>query len=223
MKLLILLCVTIVTSVILLQLESCATMKEESQSMTYEEHPLPTLEQEPPKQVETPQVMVAVQNSSLPGESESYTSMIGFQAGFIMPITRIHNLISIRGELNGSLQGANYSDYGMDGKVSLVYITVPLVARYKTKNGFFGEAGIQPGFCVSAKDKFNDNTSNYKKYINTFDFGIPFGIGYEFKKNFGVGFRVIAGLTNINSESTYKDHNLVMALRGTYNLQFKKK
>jgi hypothetical protein len=200
-------------------LQSCATKK---QAMTYEEHPLDAPVQQAPKQMEPPQVIVGVQSSSLPGESGSYEHMTGFQAGFIMPIARINEFIRFRGELNGSLQGANYTDYGMDGKLSLFYINIPLIARYKTKSGFFGEAGIQPGFCVSAKDKFAGNTNNYKKYINTFDFGIPFGVGYEFKKNFGVGLRVIGGLTNINSEGTANDHNFVMALRGTYSFKSKK-
>jgi hypothetical protein len=204
-------------------LKSCSTTQQaETHQMTYEEHALNAPAQEAPRQMEPPQVIVGAQSSSLPGESGSYEHLTGFQAGFIMPIARINEVISFRGELNGSLQGANYTDYGMDGKLSLFYLNIPMVARYKTKSGFFGEAGIQPGFCVGAKDKYSGTTSNYKQYIKTFDFGIPFGIGYEFKNNFGIGIRVIEGLTNINSKGNLKDHNFVMALRGTYSFKIKK-
>ena len=57
-----------------------------------------------------------------------------------------------------------------------------------------------------------------KDQMNKFDFGIPLGVGYESKNKVGIGLRVIKGLSNINKDDTYKDHNLVYALRGTYSL-----
>ena len=54
--------------------------------------------------------------------------------------------------------------------------------------------------------------------MNKFDFGIPVGGGYEFKNNVGVGIRLIKGLGNVNNGEGPKDHNLVIALRGTYSL-----
>jgi hypothetical protein len=140
-----------------------------------------------------------------------------------MPVAQINEFLNFRAELNGSLQGANYSeDYGLKGTVSLFYLNLPLVMRYQFRNGFFGEAGIQPGFCISAKDKYSGETHNFKEYINTFDFGIPLGIGYEFKNNFGLGLRVIEGVTNIYSDGDAKNHNFVLALRGTYAIRLKK-
>ena len=81
--------------------------------------------------------------------------------------------------------------------------------------------GIQPGLLLSAKDKYEGITDDYKEYVNNFDFGIPIGVGYEFKNNLGVGIRVVPGLMNINAESDAKDRNLVAALRVTYT--FRKK
>lgn len=47
-----------------------------------------------------------------------------------------------------------------------------------------------------------------------------FGIGYDFKNNFGLNFRVIPGVINMNSEEydSYTDRNFVAVLRGTYTL-----
>ncbi|TFH27887.1 MAG: hypothetical protein E4H10_02390 [Bacteroidia bacterium] len=61
---------------------------------------------------------------------------------------------------------------------------------------------------------------NYRDYIKIFDFGIPLGLGKEFNNNFGVGFRVTPGILNINKGEyqDYKDHNLTLALRATYNI-----
>jgi len=212
--------IVIVMSLFILQ--SCA--KKMTQAMTQSEpQPGKLLSQEPLHPLPL-QAIVGAQVSSLPGEDESYRPLAGFQAGCIMPIARFNQFTQLRAELNGSMQGANYEeDYGLNGKVSLFYINVPLVVRYQFKSGFFGEAGIQPGFCISAKDKYSGTTYNYKDHINTFDFGLPFGIGYEFNNNFSIGIRVIEGLSNINSTGDKKDHNFVMALRGTYSFNGKKK
>jgi len=95
---------------------------------------------------------------------------------------------------------------------------------YLHKSGFFGEAGLQPGILLSAKDKFGDTSDDTKDLMKIFDLGIPIGIGYQINEKIGVGFRVIPGITNI-FEDEYedeKDHNLVFALRGTYTLSLKK-
>jgi hypothetical protein len=53
--------------------------------------------------------------------------------------------------------------------------------------------------------------------MNSFDLGIPIGIGYELKGNLGVGLRYIMGLSNIWSNSDEgSDHNNVLALRVTW-------
>lgn len=171
---------------------------------------------------------LGVLNSSIVGESESWKNSFGAQGGVTFNVLDNFNKpISARAEVNVSMQGAKYEDDWGEGPVEgvtrLVYLNFPLVARYQLENGFFGEAGIQPGFLLSAKDKVNGETYDYKDWVNKFDLSIPIGVGYEFKNNFGVGLRVIPGITNINAGEgdISKDRNFVVALRGTYT--FKKK
>jgi outer membrane immunogenic protein len=166
-----------------------------------------------------------IHKSTIVGQSESYYDPIGAQVGVTFPLIEFSEPMSIRAEANLSMQGSKYEDtyFGtpLKGRVNLLYLNFPLVFRYQTKSGFFGEAGIQPGFLLSAKDKYSGETHDYKDNVKKFDFSIPFGAGYEFKNNFGVGLRVIPGLTNINTEGTAKDRNLVVALRGTYTFKLK--
>ena len=175
-------------------------------------------------------VVAGVSKSSIVGESESWKDPVGAMGGVILTFAKIADeSIWFRAELNLSMQGAKWEeDYGMgvvSGRVNLLYLNIPIVARYQLKGGFYGELGIQPGFLLSAKDKYEGITDDYKDYVNTFDFGIPIGAGYEFKNNLGVGLRVVPGITNINKdpdgESTAKDRSLVASLRVTY--AFKKK
>jgi len=163
------------------------------------------------------------QRSSIVGESDSWTGAFGFQGGlaynvFDRPLRRI----SVQAEANISMLGANYEDDWGDGPVNgltrLTYANLPLVLRYQMDNGFFGEAGIQPGLLLSAKDKLNGESYDYSDWVNKFDFGIPLGVGYMVNNNFRIGLRAIPGITNINSgdNNISKDRNLVVAIRGTY-------
>jgi len=170
-------------------------------------------------------VVAGISKSSIVGESESWKDPIGGMGGVIMTFAKVMDeKLWFRAELNVSMQGAKWEeDYGMgvvSGRVNLLYLNLPIVARYQFEGGFFGELGIQPGFLLSAKDKYEGVSEDYKDYVNTFDFGIPIGVGYEFKNKLGVGLRVVPGLTNINKdpngESTAKDRNLVAAVRVTY-------
>jgi hypothetical protein len=147
-------------------------------------------------------VEAAAQKSSLPSpDPTSFKDPFGVQAGVMVPVAKFSESMDLRVEINGSMQGAKYEeDNGLKGRVNMFYFNAPIVVRYKTSSGFFGEAGIQPGYLVSAKDKYSGKTEDFKDYVNKFDFGIPIGVGYEFKNNIGVGLRLIEGLTNINKE-----------------------
>jgi hypothetical protein len=121
------------------------------------------------------------------------------------------------------MQGAKWEDIintvTVSGRTNLLYLNAPLIIRYRFKKGFFAEAGAQPGLLLRAKDKYSGTKEDYMANMNKFDFSIPLGIGYEFRKNFAAGLRVIPGLSNINSGGTAKDHNFVVALRGIYTFE----
>ena len=167
-------------------------------------------------------VVAGLSKSSIVGESESWKDPLGGQAGVIVSLTNFSESLSLKAEANISMQGAKWEEMinGLvEGRTNLLYLNVPVVLRYRFKNGVFAEAGIQPGLLLMAKDKYNGITEDYKDYVNTFDLGIPAGIGYEFKKRYAIGLRVIQGITNINSQDAAKDYNFVVALRFIYTFE----
>jgi len=163
----------------------------------------------------TVSALLGAQKSSILG-SESWKDPVGFQVGAIVPVLNIGKSMSLRVEANLSMQGARWEYPDLDGRTNLLYINAPLVVRYQTTSGLFGEAGLQPGLLLSAKDKYEGTKDNYMDHMNKFDLSIPLGVGYEFKNNFGVGLRVIPGLTDITKDEDEKDSNFVVVLRGTY-------
>ena len=152
--------------------------------------------------------------------NDKWYDPVGLQAGVIYPFYRINDKIDLRAEANLSMQGAKWEGTDTKGRTNLLYINAPVVARYQFDFGFFAEAGIQPGFLVSAK-KYEGTVDNIIVNMRKIDLSFPLGIGYEFKSNFGVGLRVIPGITDITRYAAGNDRNLVIALRGTYNFRIK--
>jgi len=169
-------------------------------------------------------------HSRIFGGGDSWSGAFGLQGGAeaLIPFNSDFPLTAWAG-INVSMQGAGWEeDYGeglYDGVTRLWYLNFPLLARYPFGSGFYGEAGLQPGILLSAKDKFDGESVNVRDNIKTFDLGIPLGVGYDFPNNFGVGLRVTPGVMNISKGdwASYNDHNFVVALRGTYTFKGKNK
>ena len=163
-------------------------------------------------------------HSRITGDSDSWSGAFGVQGGVAAQIPFNCDLpLAMWAEVNVSMQGAGWEDDWGEGLTKgvtrLWYLNVPLTARYQFGQGFYGEAGLQPGFLLSARDNYEGESDDWKEYLKTFDLGIPLGVGYDFPNNFGLNLRVIPGVTNINSSEysdEFKDHNFVVALRGTY-------
>ena len=102
-----------------------------------------------------------------------------------------------------SNQGAKYDYYELNAKgedvqskytVDLDYVHVPVLASYYVLPGLAVKAGVQPGFKMRAKAKFDDRTIDLDELyklgsnllgedikVSKFDLSIPVGISYEYK------------------------------------------
>ena len=101
--------------------------------------------------------------------------------------------------------------------------------QLKATEKFYVEAGPQIGFMLSATNDVTRTTTNgsstetrsestdIKSDLNTVDFGLNFGAGYNFTKNVNVGLRYNLGLSNIAKDSPdYKVKNSVFSLAVGY-------
>lgn len=113
-----------------------------------------------------------------------------------------------------SNQGAKYDfwdEYNGQNKytVDLDYVHVPILASYYVLPGLAVKAGIQPGFKMRAKAKFDDRTIDLDELyklgsvlldedikVSKFDFSIPVGASYEYK-NFVLDARYNWGLLKV--------------------------
>jgi hypothetical protein len=78
---------------------------------------------------------------------------------------------------------------------------------------------------LTAKDKYEGGSYNYRDYLKWYEMGLLIGGGYNINDKINVGARAGIGLTNINSEGNNKDHNLLISAIVRYNLTspFRKK
>ncbi len=147
--------------------------------------------------------------------ASSYEPALGGTIGFESAFLEINQNASLRTGLNFSLQGANYTDsydteFYMEqflksaraenefsGKVTLMYLNIPVFFHFQSNAGFYAEGGIQPGFLLSAKDKLEGGESyDFKDSSKSFKLGIPLGIGYTFNDRISIGARSIIGITD---------------------------
>lgn len=103
-------------------------------------------------------------------------------------------------------------------KLKLNYLNVPILANVYLFKGFAVKAGIQPGFLLSAKNKYNvdatglaaaldkHNEVDAKDHCNTFDFAIPVGVSYEFY-NIVIDARYNIGVTKVNNSKEKTDES----------------
>lgn len=97
-----------------------------------------------------------------------------------------------------SNQGAKYDYWDESGQnkytVDLDYVHVPILASYYVLPGLAVKAGVQPGFKMRAKAKFDDRTIDLDELyklgsvlagedikVSKFDLSIPVGVSYEYK------------------------------------------
>jgi hypothetical protein len=160
--------------------------------------------------------------SSIQG-SESYSTGGGGHAAVQIQTIEVNDNSSVNAGVGASLQGSSYDGMYMSGSVKLAYLNVPLLYSYKTNNGIYGEIGLQPGLLLSAKDKYNGESHDFKDQVKKFELGLPVGIGYQFKNGIGIGAKGTYGLTNLDNTGYGKDHNLLIEAVVRYRMDWPKK
>lgn len=148
--------------------------------------------------------------------SDDSDPKFGFYGGAYVNVPVAKNF-SIQPEVLFNNTGAKYHDDN-DLKVSLSYISVPVMFQYNALPNLYFEAGPQFSFLVDSKFKYKNVSLKANDYIKGFDFGIGLGAGYYLTKNIGVNLRYVAGLTDVlkNQGTQEKGTNQVVQFGLTY-------
>jgi hypothetical protein len=136
-----------------------------------------------------------------------YDPKAGLNLGLLGHI-HLAKQLAFQPEIVYSGQGAKFSTAGIETKINLDYINIPLLLQYMFDNGFRIQAGPQVGFLINAKSKTNGNSTDIKNNLKKVDFGLGAGVGYVHPPTgFGVDARYNLGLSNLNDNSSVKSYN----------------
>ena len=140
-------------------------------------------------------------------------SATGFNAGLMWCVLSTGGLLSVWLEPGYNQIGAksSYSTGGGSETFKLGYIMLPIMARLQTGIGLYGEIGVQTQLLVSAKR----GSADFKDDLNDFDWGVPVGLGFEFRKRVGISARYYFGFADVTDDSSIdsNDKNNVVSLR----------
>ena len=104
---------------------------------------------------------------------------------------------------SGLLYNGNSSSLTFDGaksKITVNYLSLPLLGRVKVSEGLYAIAGPQINFLLSAKSRYDGETFDEKESINSSSFSGLFGAEYQLSDKFRLGINYTAGLSNIAKE-----------------------
>ena len=111
----------------------------------------------------------------------------------------------------------------VDVTYELDYVNVPLTANFYVVKGLALRAGLQPGFKVASKIKFNDVEKDMDDAVKGFDLALPIGLSYEYR-HFVIDARYTFGLTEVfdKSKVDLDSKNLTFQLSLAYKFKLNK-
>ena len=131
-------------------------------------------------------------------ENVDKKALVGFHGGIFVSL-KLASLY-LQPEVFVSTAGAkfNNADSSLFKQVSrlsfkLIYLSVPVMLKYRTAVGLYFEVGPQVGFKLS-EDVSNQTAGNFAKDL---DFSGVVGLGFQTKKGLGIYGRYVAGLSKV--------------------------
>jgi hypothetical protein len=156
--------------------------------------------------------------TAMPEGHHNTRDKVGYYAG-VFGAVPLHKHFSLQAELNYSAQGDNQWLYYSDGwdpvirnftpgsyekdPFRLNYLNLPVLVKYKTRSGFFAEAGLQAGWLISAHFKTSHGRFDVKDDYKSFDLSGSAGAGYQFRNGLGVDLRYNRSLISILNPDFY--------------------
>lgn len=139
-------------------------------------------------------------------------SLVGFNGGLFVEF-KVSDRFYIQPEFLYSTQGSKdnlvIDGNNLDITFKTKYINIPVMAKYYVANDFQLEVGPYVGFLVDADAKVTyqggSDSADAKEILKSNDFGINFGINYDFSDAVFFNARYAAGLVQIGDTGASDD------------------
>jgi opacity protein-like surface antigen len=143
--------------------------------------------------------VAGVNLANISEEDNSQNSMkVGFHIGAVLELSITDNFIIAPGVLY-SIKGTQSTD-NSDLKINLNYLEIPINAKYRMESGFNIFAGPYIGLLMSAEVTDGTNDVDFSDFVESTDFGLNVGLGYDLESGFGFSAQYGLGLSDISKD-----------------------
>ncbi len=134
--------------------------------------------------------------ANIGGDIEDTDARIRMHLGAVVefPITQ---QIYIQAEILYSAQGYTIEENGEENKISLNYLTLPLISKFYFGNHFSLETGPRFATLANATESDDDTPEEFFDSFNNFDFGWIVGAGYKFESGLFLQAHYNLGLSDV--------------------------
>ena len=137
---------------------------------------------------------------------------VGFYGGLFVGFP-VADKLTVQPELVYSVQGVKLKYQDLESDLNTSFVNIPVLAKYTTVSGFYGETGPQLGILGVAHAKHNGKVANVRNQYKFTDFSWVFGFGYQKKSsNIGVDLRYNLGLNEIRESSNERNGELQLGV-----------
>lgn len=163
-------------------------------------------------------VKIAAQWTTQRGSGVYYAGVPGGAAGLYVPIW-VGPRFEMQPELLASVQGATLERADVSTDLQMIYLHVPITAKFFLTNAFHVDGGLLGGKLLAAKADGADVTEDYLPY----DFGFLMGLGVDTYGGFDIALRYYSGFTPVlaNDSQIYPLNRSVQLSLGYRVLQLK--
>ncbi|MDH7445596.1 porin family protein [Aquimarina sp. 2201CG14-23] len=138
-----------------------------------------------------------VNYSSIIGDADSPEGRVRIHLGAVIEYP-ISQKFFLQGELLYSSQGYKIDISGVEQKISLNYITLPIIAKIHITTPISLETGPQFSLLSTVSNEDVPDNDPFFDAFNDFDFSWAFGVGYKLESGMFFQLRYNLGITNIN-------------------------
>ncbi|GAA3507980.1 porin family protein [Aquimarina addita] len=143
-----------------------------------------------------------VSYTGITGDLDNAGSRIRVHLGAVVEYP-ISSTFFIQGELLYSAQGYTVDIENMEQKISLNYLSLPIIAKYYVTEQISIESGPQFSTLSTVRNEDVADNDDFFNSFSNFDFSWGFGAGYKLESGLFFQLRYNLGLSNINDTAVF--------------------
>ncbi|MBP2833532.1 PorT family protein [Aquimarina sp. U1-2] len=139
---------------------------------------------------------IGLNYANLAGDIDDTEARIRMHLGAVIEFP-VSSRFYVQTEILYSAQGYTVDENGIDNKVSLNYLALPIIAKYYFTPRFSLETGPRFATLASSSQSEGEETDAFFDTFENFDFGWNFGVGYKAESGLFFQLHYVLGINEV--------------------------